>query len=118
MSPAETLGVGHVADAAPLFAALGDGTRLELLSRLGAGGPASITRLSRPGAITRQAVSKHLAVLAQAGLVRSTRQGREQVWQLEAQRLADAHRYLELISRQWDDALGRLQAFVEGPATG
>jgi hypothetical protein len=48
-----------------------------------------------------------------AGLVRSSRRGRESVWQLERQRLRVARRYLEIISKQWDDALGRLREFVE-----
>jgi DNA-binding transcriptional ArsR family regulator len=63
--------------------------------------------------VTRQGITKHLRVMEQAGLVRSTRQGRESVWQLDRQRLEDARRYLDLISKQWDDALGRLRKFVE-----
>ena len=104
---------GQVKDAAPLFAALGDETRLKLLIRLSSGGPLSITRLSTKSAVSRQAISKHLDVLSYAGLVRSTRRGRERIWELEPKRLADAHRYLESISRQWDDALDRLRKFVE-----
>lgn len=101
-------------EAAPLFAALGDGTRLQLLARLSSGGPRSITDLSRASAVSRQAITKHLGVLSGAGLVRSRRQGRECLWELEPGRLDDAHRYLEGISRQWDEALDRLRAFVEG----
>ena len=103
-----------VRDAAPLFAALGDETRLRLLIRLSSGGPGSITQLSAKSAVTRQAITKHLRVLADAGLVRSSRRGRERVWDLEPKRLEDAHAYLERISKQWDDALGRLRQFVEG----
>ncbi len=110
---AEPVQGGSLLDAAPLFAALGDGTRLELLGRLSAGGPLSITRLSAHSEVSRQAITKHLEVLAGVGLVRSHREGRERVWELEASRLADAHRYLEHISRQWDLALARLKAFVE-----
>ena len=51
--------------------------------------------------------------MEQAGLVRSARHGRESVWQLDHQRLEYARRYLELISKRWDDALGRLREFVE-----
>lgn len=101
-------------EAAPLFAALGDGTRLQLLARLGSGGPSSITDLSRASAVSRQAITKHLYVLAGAGLVRSRRQGRECIWELEPGRLDDARRHLEGLSRQWDETLGRLKAFVEG----
>jgi len=73
----------------------------------------SITRLTEGSHVTRQAITKHLRVMQEAGLVRSTRHGRERVWQLEQRRLADARRYLALISKQWDEALGRLKAAVE-----
>jgi DNA-binding transcriptional ArsR family regulator len=73
----------------------------------------SITSLTAGSRVTRQAVSKHLLVLLQAGLVRSARRGRERIWQLEQRRLQEARRYLETISEQWDEALGRLRAFVE-----
>ena len=98
---------------APLFAALGDKTRLRLVSRLCDDGPMSITRLTAGSRVTRQAITKHLRVLEEAGLARSTRRGRERVWQLDRQRLRDARRHLDLISKQWDDALGRLGALVE-----
>ena len=97
---------------AALFAALGDETRLQLVSRLGAG-PMSITKLTAGSKITRQAITKHLRVLEQARLVRATRQGRERHWQLDRRRLDDARRYLDLISKRWDKALGRLRNFVE-----
>ena len=99
---------------APLFAALGDRTRLAVVIALCASGPLSITRLSERFDVSRQAVTKHLDVLADAGLVRSHREGRERIWEFEPRRLADAHDYLEQLSRRWDDALGRLKAFVEG----
>ena len=99
---------------APLFAALGDETRLGLVKRLSGGGPQSITRLSEGAGVTRQAVTKHLLVLSRAGLVRVHRDGRESIWELEPRRLAEAGRYLDHISAQWDDALGRLKALVEG----
>ena len=103
----------RVRDAAPLFAALGDETRLHLLFRLSSGGPGSITHLSADTPVSRQAITKHLQVLSEAGLVRSSRRGREHVWDLEPKRLADAHRYLDRISQQWDDALDRLKKLVE-----
>jgi DNA-binding transcriptional ArsR family regulator len=99
--------------AASLFAALGDETRLTLVSRLGTGGPMSTARLTEGGQISRQAVTKHLEVLAGAGLVRDERQGRERLWVVEAERLTEARRYLDAISSQWDGALARLRAFVE-----
>lgn len=100
--------------AAPLFAALGDETRLKLINRLATGGPGSIKHLSEKSSVSRQAITKHLRVLSDAGLVRSTRRGREQIWDLETTRLADAHEYLDRISRQWDSALDRLAQFVQG----
>src|SRR5882724_6001113 len=99
--------------AAPLFAALGDETRLRLVGRLCDTGPMSITGLTAGFPVTRQAITKHLRVMEQAGLVRSTRHGRESVWQMDRQRLEDARRYLDVISKQWDDALGRLRRHVE-----
>ena len=73
----------------------------------------SITRLAAGSKVTRQAITKHLRVMQEAGLVQGTRQGRESVWQLEKRCLEDARRHLDLISKQWDDALERLRAFVE-----
>jgi len=73
----------------------------------------SITRLTAGSDVTRQAITKHLRVMEEAGLAHGTRQGRERVWQLDRQRLEDARRYLDIISKQWDDALGRLRKFVE-----
>ena len=98
---------------APLFAALGDKTRLRLVSRLCDDGPMSITRLTSGSKVSRQAITKHLRVMEEAGLLRSARHGRESVWQLDPRRLQDARRYLDLISKQWDEALGRLRQFVE-----
>lgn len=98
---------------APIFAALGDETRLRLVARLCDDGPLSITRLTLGSKVTRQAITKHLRVMEGAGLVRSKRHGRESVWQLEQRRLADARHYLDLISKQWDEALGRLRKLVE-----
>lgn len=102
-----------LADAAPVFAALGDETRLALVTRLGAEGPQSITRLTDGSHVSRQAVTKHLKVLAGAGLVRDVRRGRERIWVVDSAPLDDARRYLEQVSSQWDAALSRLQAFVE-----
>ena len=101
------------AEAAPLFAALGDETRLVLMTRLGGGQPLSITELAQGIPLTRQAVTKHLHVLSHAGLVRDFRRGRERMWQPEAQRLAEARHYLDAISKRWDETLARLKAYVE-----
>jgi DNA-binding transcriptional ArsR family regulator len=105
--------VSAFAQSAPVFAALGDPTRLRLVARLGSEGPLSIARLTDGTDVTRQAVSKHLRVLADAGLARGARQGREQVWRLEAARLDEARRSLEVVARRWDEALLRLKAALE-----
>jgi DNA-binding transcriptional ArsR family regulator len=73
----------------------------------------SIARPTAGSRVTRQAITKHLRVMEEAGLVRSTRHGRESVWQLEQRRLEEVRRYLDLISKQWDEALGRLRKVVE-----
>ncbi|MEO8540582.1 MAG: metalloregulator ArsR/SmtB family transcription factor [bacterium] len=102
-----------VAEAAPLFAALGDETRLRLVARLGDGTPRSITSLTEGEGMTRQAITKHLHVLAEAGMVRGERRGREQVWALERERLDAARKWIDELSAQWDSALERLRIFVE-----
>ncbi|MGE7955461.1 ArsR/SmtB family transcription factor [Pseudomonas sp. NPDC089530] len=98
---------------AMIFAALGDETRLRLVVLLCGGGALSISQLTLGTAISRQAVTKHLRVLAQAGLVRDAKLGRERLWAFEPARLVEARHSLEVISQQWDHALGQLQAFVE-----
>ena len=111
MSPAGS--IVRVADAAPVFAALGDRTRLRLVTRLCDDGPLSIAQLSDGAGVTRQAVTKHLHALADAGVVRGTRRGRERIWELRPKRLEVARRYLDDVSAQWDAAVERLRAFVE-----
>ena len=98
---------------APVFAALGDPTRLRLVARLSTGEPLSITRLAEGTGITRQAITKHLRVLAAAGLVAGRRDGRERLWQPNPDRLLEARHVLDAVARQWDDALARLKASVE-----
>jgi DNA-binding transcriptional ArsR family regulator len=105
---------GGLAESAPVFAALGDETRLQLVARLCTGGPMSIARLTSGSEVTRQAITKHLHVLAGAGLVRGSRLGREQIWEIEPTRLQEARRHLDHIAAQWDEALGRLKAALEG----
>lgn len=108
-------GRGAGIGAAPAFAALGDETRLALVARLCAAGPLSTARLAEGAAISRQAIAKHLDVLASAGLVRrgDAGPGRERRWEIEPRRLDEARRALEQISRRWDEALERLRAAVE-----
>ena len=98
---------------AHVFAALGDPTRLKLVSALSAGGALSIAQLTQGTAISRQGVTKHLNVLAEAVVVSDVRLGRERLWQLEAASINDARRALDAIGREWEQALSRLKRFVE-----
>ena len=98
---------------APIFAALADEARLRIIRQLCDLGPMSITGLTSGSRVTRQAITKHLHRLQRAGIVCSHWQGRENVWQLDQSRLAEARRYLETISIEWDQALARLRSFVE-----
>ena len=98
---------------ADVFAALGDPTRLKLVAVLCAGGAFSIAQLTANTDISRQGVTKHLQVLAEAGVVRDVKVGRERLWQLDPAQIEEAKRTLEMIGRQWETALGNLKAFVE-----
>lgn len=98
---------------AGVFAALGDPTRLAMLGKLAGGEAKSISHLAKGSTLTRQAISKHLRVLEDAGLLRAERVGREVRFGLEHKPLADAQDWLASISRQWDGALARLKTFVE-----
>ena len=113
MSGVSKIAPADLASAVPLFAALGDETRLKLLARLSGGRRESITSLSADSSLTRQAVTKHLIVLANAGLVSDEHRGREHMWQYVPQTVVDASEFLEQISRQWNDALDRLKSLVE-----
>jgi len=98
---------------APVFAALGDATRLALMARLCERAPCSISQLAEVAPITRQAITKHLRVLEGAGLVRGEMTGRECLFQIEPEPLDEARDYLDLVAQQWDAALVRLKKFVE-----
>lgn len=100
-------------DSAEVFAALGDDTRLRVVTRLSEEGPLSIARLTEGSRMSRQAITKHLQVLAGAGIVKNSRDGRENVWQLRPKSLSEARRLLDVISREWDDTLERLRDYVE-----
>jgi DNA-binding transcriptional ArsR family regulator len=113
MSRNRSAAAGKLTEAAPVFAALGDATRLRLVGRLCVEGPLSIARLSEGAGVTRQAVTKHLHALGDAGLVRHTRRGRERIWELEPKRLEKAQRSLSQIADDWNAVITRLKAFVE-----
>jgi DNA-binding transcriptional ArsR family regulator len=101
------------AEAAPLFDALGDANRLRIIGRLCDVGPCSTSQVTQVIPVTRQAASKHLALLESAGLVASARRGRERVWTVRTEPLARASDYLDQLSRRWDAAVDRLRAYVE-----
>ena len=101
------------ANVTPVFAALGDPMRLSIIRRLCVTGPLSTIKLTDGTALSRQGITKHLRTLEDAGLVRTGRVGRDRIWELRTERLADVKRYLDEISAQWDDALARLRAEVE-----
>jgi DNA-binding transcriptional ArsR family regulator len=105
------------AEAAPaVVAALGDPTRLELVRRLRGAARRSIAELGEGLGMTRQAVAKHLRVLEAAGLVAGRRQGRETLFALQPDQLAQARVWIDEIAGQWDDALDRLKTHVEDEA--
>jgi DNA-binding transcriptional ArsR family regulator len=99
---------------APLFAALGDETRLSLVAKLCRGQPCSISQLTKGSKLTRQAITKHLRALESVGIVHSVRAGRESLFEFDPQPIEGVKEYLDLVSEQWDQALARLKAFVEG----
>lgn len=99
--------------AAPLFAALGDETRLRIVVRLSSGEPRSISQLTQGSRLTRQAVTKHLRVLERVGVVRNERRGRESRYRFNPQPFAESQKFLAAVSKQWDEALMRLKSFVE-----
>ncbi len=98
---------------APVFAALGDRTRLLLVAKLSGGQPRSIAQLTVGTRLTRQAITKHLRVLERVEIVRSVRTGRESLFELDPEPIEELKQYLELVSEQWDRSLSRLKAFVE-----
>jgi DNA-binding transcriptional ArsR family regulator len=100
---------------AGVFFALGDGTRLSVVRKLGTGGARSATALSEGAKVTRQAIVKHLQVLAGAGLVVPEKRGREVLYALAPQRLDDARAFLDAVSAGWDRAIERLRRMVEDP---
>jgi DNA-binding transcriptional ArsR family regulator len=100
-------------DRAPVFAALGNETRLSLVAELCGGQPRSISQLAAGSKLTRQAVTKHLRVLEGAGVAHSVRSGRESLFEFDPQPIEGIRQYLDLVSEQWDQALARLRSFVE-----
>jgi DNA-binding transcriptional ArsR family regulator len=100
-------------DAAPVFAALGDETRLSLVGKLSNGQRFSISQLTKSSKLTRQAITKHLRVLERVKVVRCVRSGRESLFEFDPEPIEEVKQYLDLVSEQWDEALARLKSFVE-----
>jgi len=98
---------------APVFAALGDETRLRLVAKLSTGQPCSISQLTAGSNLTRQAITKHLQVLERANMVHSVRAGRESLFEFDPQPIDKIRTYLDFVSEQWDETLSRLKTFVE-----
>lgn len=107
----------QLSTAAPVFAALGDPVRLAMVSRLCAEGPLPTVQLQQEAKVSRQAVTKHLRLLEQTGVVTSERVGRDRLWQIQARQLRKVRAYLDRISAQWDTALERLRRLVENDAS-
>ena len=99
---------------APLFAALGDETRLALVAKLCRGQPRSIAQLTEGSRLSRQAITKHLRVLESAGVVHSVRSGRESLFEFDPKPMKEIKKYIDLVSEKWDQTLSRLKSFVEG----
>jgi len=97
----------------PVFAALGDETRLSLVAKLCGGQRHSISQLTKGSKLTRQAITKHLRVLQRAGIVRCIRTGRESRFEFNPQPIEGIREYLDFVYQQWDEALSRLKSFVE-----
>jgi DNA-binding transcriptional ArsR family regulator len=98
---------------APVFAALGDETRLSLVAKLCSGQPYSISQLAQGSKLTRQAITKHLRVLERAGIVHSARRGRESRFKFDPEPIVGIKEYLDFVSQQWDQALSSLKTLVE-----
>jgi DNA-binding transcriptional ArsR family regulator len=96
-----------------VFAALGDATRLSLVAKLCGGPPRSISQLTERSKLTRQAITKHLRVLEDAGIVHSVRAGRESRFEFDSEPIDGIREYLDFVSEQWDQSLSRLKSFVE-----
>ena len=98
---------------APVFAALGDETRLALVAKLCGGQCQSISQLTKGSKLTRQAITKHLRVLESVGIVHSVHAGRESLFEFDPKRIKEMREYLDFVSEQWDQALTRLKSFIE-----
>jgi DNA-binding transcriptional ArsR family regulator len=98
-----------------IFSALADPTRRQVIRALSEQGPATATGLAANLPVTRQAVTKHLSALANAGLVTSSRRGREKLYQISPRPLTDAVSWMAALGARWDDRLAALRDHVATP---
>jgi DNA-binding transcriptional ArsR family regulator len=97
-----------------VFDALGDATRRDVFSTVASSGPLTATQLAAGLPVTRQAVAKHLGVLADAGLVTAARAGRERRYEAVPGALDDARAWMDDVGRQWDRRLAALRRIAAG----
>jgi len=97
----------------PVFGALADPTRRQLLVNLAENSPRTATQLAREYPITRQGILKHLNILEDAGLVTVRQDGRDKLYTLTPEPLGNIDEWIKQISAKWDERLLRLKAFIE-----
>jgi len=107
MRPKAPLSRTEILGAVPLLAALGDETRLRLLVQLASEGPGSSAHLTSKAPVSRQAITKHLNVLATAGLLTSERDGRQRVWSIDTKRITHVRKLLKQLSLGWEETSTR-----------
>jgi DNA-binding transcriptional ArsR family regulator len=100
-------------DAGAVFSALSDPTRREVMRRLSADGPSTLSELSSDLPVSRQAVAKHLVVLEGAGLVATSGTTRRRQYRLTPRPLADAMGWMVDVGAEWDQRLDALRRHVE-----
>jgi DNA-binding transcriptional ArsR family regulator len=98
-----------------IFSALADPTRRQVILALSEQGPSTATGLSAQLPVTRQAVTKHLAALADAGLVTATRRGREKLYRISPAPLTEAVTWMADLGARWDERLAALRRHVASP---
>lgn len=103
--------------AVDVFAALADPTRRQVVTELASSETVTATELARKLRVTRQAVAKHLAALADAGLAASRREGRETRYRLTPEPLEEAVSWIASVGGRWDERLERLERHVARRAT-
>ena len=96
-----------------LFAALADPTRRGIFQRLSQEGELTVRALTAPSGISQPAVSKHLSVLRQVGIVSVTKQGQMRMYRLEPAKLKPVHDWVTKYERYWSHQLDRIRERAE-----